>query len=251
MTLESAPSPASLEIYLLGLVEVDDVLRLQRRLVYDLGERDSRRGALILCEHPPCLTVGRTGSRRHIRPDDEELRSARIPMRWVNRGGGVILHLPGQLAAYLLLPLDALGLPLGGYLHTLHHVAIDLLAGFDLKATTRRDADGLFLGGERVGTVGVGVNRWITSHGLTLNVGPYLGGFALLDEPGPEGRPLRQTSMESIRQRPAPMHRVRETLIGHIERAFGLESHSLFTDHPLIRRQVAPHVLVASPSNTR
>src|SRR3954469_25207423 len=72
-----------LEIYLLGEVDFDDAQKLQRRLVYDLGERTG--GALILCEHPPTISVGRSGSRAHIRPDDDELRERDLPIRWVNR----------------------------------------------------------------------------------------------------------------------------------------------------------------------
>src|SRR4051794_19925529 len=96
-----APEPPSLEIYLLGLVDFDDAQRLQRRLVYDLGERPG--AALVLCEHPSTISVGRSGSRMHILPDDETLRSLGLRTHWVNRGGGCVLHLPGQLVAYFAL----------------------------------------------------------------------------------------------------------------------------------------------------
>ena len=96
-------------------------------------------------------------------------------------------------------------------------------------------------------TVGVAVNRWIAYHGLTLNVGPFLEPFAIIDEPGIGSRPLRQTSMESRRQRQTPMAKVRESLIRQIESGFGLERHHLYTDHPLIRRKVFTHVYAPSP----
>src|SRR3954454_12447761 len=97
MMLSPRPLPP-LEVYLLGLVDFEEVQQLQRRLVYDLGERGG--GSLLLCEHPPTISVGRSGSRAHIVPDDEELRAMGIKVHWVNRGGGCILHLPGQLAVY-------------------------------------------------------------------------------------------------------------------------------------------------------
>ena len=96
-------------------------------------------------------------------------------------------------------------------------------------------------------TVGVAVNRWIAYHGVTLNVGPYLGSFDLLDEPGVGPFPLRQTSMEARRQRPAPMPKVREALMRRIEGVFGLEQHHVYTNHPLIRRKVFAHVYAQSP----
>jgi len=237
------PSPA-LEIFLLGTVDFEDAQALQRRLVYDLGDRGG--GGLILCEHPPTISVGRGGSRAHIQPDDEALREMGIRVHWVNRGGGCVLHLPGQLNAYLALPLDPNRLNVQGFLDGLHRVTLDVLQEFDLQGTLREDAPGVYLGHSRVATVGVAVGRWIAYHGLTLNVGTYLSAFDLLNEPGHGGFALRQTSMEARRQRPTPMAKVRESVIRHIESTFGLTRHHIYTDHPLIRRKVRPHVHVAS-----
>jgi lipoyl(octanoyl) transferase len=240
-----SPLLPPLEVYFLGLVEFEEAQRLQRRLVYELGEGGG--GALILCEHPPIITVGRSGSRAHIAADDEELRELGIRVQWVSRGGGVVLHTPGQLVAYLTLPLDRLGLSLQGYLDGLYRAILGLLAEFDLHGRTRPDWPGVFLGQTRVASVGVAVNAWITSHGFTLNVGPHLEPYRdLLDEPGPGSFRLRQTSMEACRQRPAPMPRVRETLIRQIETTFGLERHHLYTNHPMIRRKARPYVYVQS-----
>jgi lipoyl(octanoyl) transferase len=243
--ISSPQSAPALEIYLLGLVDFEEVQQLQRRLVYDLGERGG--GSLVLCEHPPTISVGRSGSRIHINADDAELQGLGIKVHWVNRGGGCILHLPGQLATYLALPLATRGLDLQGYLDGLHAAIIGVLHEFDLRGTCRLDADGVFLGNERVATVGVAVNRWIAYQGLTLNVGPFLRAFELIAEPGPGFSLLRQTSMEARRQRPAPMSRVRETLVRQLEAVFGLERHHVYTDHPLIRRQVASHDYAQSP----
>ncbi len=238
--------PPSLEIYMLGLVDFLDVQTLQRRLVYDLGEGGG--ASLILCEHPPTLSVGRTGSRSHIAVDDRRLSSLGVQVHWVNRGGGCILHLPGQLSAYFAVSLETLGLDLSRYLEGLHSAVLGVLDEFDVKGTTRSDLAGVFLGNARVATVGVAVNRWVAYHGLTLNVGPYLEPFEwLLDEPGIGLFPLRQTSMEARRQRPTPMPKVKESLVRQLERVFKLERHHLFTQHPLIRRKAFAHVYTQSP----
>src|SRR3954470_22692141 len=109
-----SPQAPPLEVYMLGVVDFDEVQRLQRRLVYDLGERGG--AALVLCEHPPTISVGRSGSRLHIGPDDDALRSLGVKVHWVNRGGGCVLHLPGQLSAYVAVSLTRLGLDVQGYL---------------------------------------------------------------------------------------------------------------------------------------
>ena len=241
----SAPAAPPLEVYMLGLVEFEEAQQLQRRLVYELGERGG--GALVLCEHPPTISVGRSGSRAHIAAGDHELRGLDIQVHWVNRGGGCVLHLPGQLVAYLALPLGPLGLDLGRYLDGLHAAILGVLEEFELSGSTRRGQAGVFLGHARVASMGVAVSRWIAYHGLTLNVGPFLALFDLIEEPGPGPFPIRQTSMEARRQRPAPMPRVREALIRQLEDVFGLERHHVYTHHPLIRRKARAHVFAQSP----
>ena len=245
-----SPSPA-LEVYLLGLVDFDEIQQLQRRLIYDLGDHDQQgSGALILCEHPPTISVGRSGSRAYIAADDEELRSRGVGVRWTNRGGGCVLHLPGQLVAYLVMPLAGRGMDVQGFVDGVQRVILAVLAEFDLAGTTVPGEAGVFLGTSRVASVGVAVNRWIGYHGFTLNVATFLEPFDLIDESkAPHRRdrgPLRQTSMESWRQRPAPMAKVREAVIRQVEAVFGLERHHLYTHHPLIRPKVGTHVYAPS-----
>ena len=180
-------------------------------------------------------------------PDDDELQGLGHPgpLGQPRRG---LRPAPARPARRLLRPAAGpLGHDLGRYLEGLHDALIGVLAEFDLKGTTRPDLPGVFLGQARVASVGVAVDRWIAYHGLTLNVGPFLGPFDLLDEPGPGSWPLRQTSMEARRQRPAPMAKVREALIRQVEDAFGLERHHVYTHHPLIRRKARAHVYAQSP----
>ncbi len=232
MTKSTSNPP--LEVYMLGLVDFDDAQLLQRRLVYERGERAG--GALVLCEHPPVISVGRQGSRSHIQADDDELHAHGVKVRWVNRGGGCVLHLPGQLVVYAVLPLNELEIGLAEYLEGLKQVAIDVLTEFDLGRSAHTKAGSILLGDQRVGTIGVAVRRWIAYHGMTLNVGPFLSPFQWIEEPSPLDEATGVTSMEARRQRPASMARVRETVIRRLEAVFGLERHVIFTGHPLLRR---------------
>ena len=142
--MHQSPALRSLEIYLLGLVDLQEVLSLQRRIVYEAGEGNG--AALLICEHPPTISVGRAGSRSHIAVDDDSLRSLGIRTHWVNRGGGCVLHLPGQLAVYPVVPLDRPGFTLNGYVEGLHQTIIRVLDEFELRASTRPDLPGVFLG---------------------------------------------------------------------------------------------------------
>jgi lipoyl(octanoyl) transferase len=243
--MRPTPKPPTLEVYMLGLVDFEEVQQLQRRMVYEVGE--SGDAALILCEHPPTISVGRSGSRAHILADDDLLQGLGVRVYYVNRGGGCVLHLPGQIAAYLALPLEPLGLDVQRYVDRLHSAILGVLEEFDLSGTLRPELPGVFSGPARIATVGVAVSRWIAYHGLTLNVGPYLELFQVLEEPGLGKAPLRQTSMEARRQRLTPMPKVREALVRKVEDVFGLEQHHLYTQHPQIRRKTPTHVYAPSP----
>ena len=133
VAIDPPPAVAPLEIYLLGLVDFDDIQRLQRRLVYDLGERETGGGALILCEHPPTISVGRSGSRAHIVPDDDDCgaggsgRTLGEPRRRLRPSPArATRRLPG-------LPLAALGLDLRRYMDGPHPALIAALGEFELK----------------------------------------------------------------------------------------------------------------------
>jgi lipoyl(octanoyl) transferase len=230
--MRPTPQLPPLEVYMLGLVDFSEVQQLQRRLVYELGEQGG--AVLILCEHPPTISVGRSGSRAHIEPDDDALEALGIEVHWVNRGGGCVFHLPGQLAAYFAIPLDTFDLSLNNYLDRLHTAIFLVLEEFDLTGSFRPGLYGVFSGHARIATVGVAVTRSIAYHGLTLNVGPYLDLFDVLEEPGIGRAPLRHTSMEAQRQRHTAMPKVREALVRRLEEVFGLERHHVYTQHPMI-----------------
>jgi lipoyl(octanoyl) transferase len=243
------PNPASdtasdiaLQVYLLGPVEFDAALALQRLLVYQVaGDRAS--AALVLCEHPPLITVGRHGSRSHIHYEPEELHALRWPVRWVNRGGGCLLHLPGQLAVYPILPLDRLGLGLQAYLDALRDVLAALLADFGIEAAGRPDRPGVWAGPRPIAAVGVAVRQWVTYYGAALNVNPDLVPFRRVHCLGPAEEPM--TSLERERRGPLRPSLVRERLLEHFTARFPFARTALFSDHPALQRR-APSDAVAN-----
>src|SRR5207302_8685927 len=151
---------ASLQVYLLGSIDFESALALQRRLVYQVASERSG-AALVLCEHPPLITVGRQGSRSHILCDPEELRARRWKVRWVNRGGGCLLHQPGQLAVYPILPLDRLGLGLRSYIDRLHAVVVAVLGEYRIAGAARANVPGVGVGHRPIAVTGVAVRDWV------------------------------------------------------------------------------------------
>ncbi len=238
------PVKPPLEVYLLGTVDFDEMQLLQRRLVFEHGEREG--ATLVLCEHPPTISVGRSGSRAHIVPDDVALRRMGIATRRVDRRGGCVLHLPGQIVGYLVAPIGRKAEAARAHVRRIETVLLGVLDEFGLTGEFR-DVPGVFLGRGRVATIGVAVGRGIAYHGFTLNVGPFLEPFDLLVEPGPKGSILRQTSMESRRQRPTPTSQARAAIVRRTEAAFELDRNHLYTRHPRLTRKVSTHAYAPSP----
>ncbi len=243
--MRPTPEPPALEVYMLGLVDFAELQQLQRRIVYELGEQGG--AALILCEHPPTISIGRSGSRAHIAADQELLQGMGIRTFYVNRGGGCVLHLPGQLAAYVLMPLEGVGLTVQAYVDRLHATIRQVLEEFDLSSASRPDLPGIFSGTSRLATVGIAVNRWIAYHGLTLNVGPYLELFDLLDEPGIGTAPCARRPWNRGGSGRCRCPRCANRSSGRSRKASDCDHSHLYTQHPQIRRKVLAHVYAPSP----
>lgn len=217
-----------LDVYLLGRLPLADLLTLQRRLVYDIsGEAD--RAALVLCEHEPALTIGRGGSEADIDADLIDLRRRGWDVRRVNRGGGCLAHLPGQVAAYPVFPLDRLGLTLGGYLARLESLAVQLTDGFAVTVADRE-----------VCHVGVAVRQAVSYFGLTVNVRPDLAPFHAVRC---GGRPRPMTSLERELRLPISPAAVRQKLIELFEVGFGFGSTVVLHHHPTLPRRARTHAV--------
>ena len=234
-------SESTLLVYLLGNVALDPLMHLQRRLHFEVTG-DRRQAALVVCEHPPTITVGRHGSRSHIHLEPEELHLRGWPIRWVNRGGGCILHVPGQLALYPILPLDRLQCDIGAFLRQLGGAIQDLLADFSVHADVRTDEHGVWAGPRLLAAQGVSVRDWVSGHGAFINVHPSLDLFRHVTTVASMPQPM--TSLERERRGPVRPSLVRERLVEHFRARFGFDRVALFSDHPALqgagRRLEAP-----------
>lgn len=231
------PWPASdaLEVRLLGLVDYDAALFLMERAANEISQRTDRYGALLLCEHPPLITVGREGSRADLAADPHELAAKRIGVRWISRGGGCVVHAPGQLAVYPIVPLDRLPFGLGEFRRKLEQAAIGVCEDLKLPAHRRDDLPGVWCRTGRVATVGVSVRSWVSRHGLFLDVSPEMR-LARLASPSGE----RLTSLALERFSANLMHAARAGIIRHLASQLGYEQHHVYTGHPLLKRTRIP-----------
>jgi lipoyl(octanoyl) transferase len=162
-----------LEVRWLGRMTFPDALVLQEKLVAGKRADKSLGDALLLLEHEPVYTIGRT-------PDQSSLRGAAHlphPLFPINRGGQATYHGPGQLIGYPIIDLRNRGQDLHRYLRWLEELLVETLGTFGIVATTRAGLTGVWVENRKIASIGVGVRHWITMHGFALNVGGDLSPF--------------------------------------------------------------------------
>jgi len=234
----TCPSPkatqaGSLEVHLLGLVDYDAAVALQERLVYEISGRVDTQGALLLCEHPPLITIGREGSRAHVLSSPHDLQACEMDVRWVARGGGAFVHALGQLAIIPILPLDRLPLSVSAYRTLLESALVATCKDLRVPAKRVADAPGVWCRGGQLASFGATVKQDTTLQGALLNVHPDPC-FLRMVESSPPGE--RLTSLEIQRGRRIEMNSVRESVIHHLSTALSYERVHVYTGHPLLQR---------------
>jgi lipoyl(octanoyl) transferase len=204
-----------LSIRWLGRVNYSDALALQEELVARRASDPSAPDELLLLEHEPVYTIGRT-------PDQSSLRDATAlphPLVQTNRGGQATYHGPGQLVGYPILDLRLRGQDLHRYLRNLEETLIALLGDFGIVAGRSPGQTGVWIGGRKIASIGVGVRRWISMHGFALNVCGDLAPFTAITPCGIVGVEMTSVSRECGRE------------VSVREVAERLEPHFLANDH--------------------
>jgi len=152
-----------MNILLPGSLSFEAGLALQERLVR-LVQSGEAEETLILLEHEPVYTIGRTRDRSSLRD------TLPHPVFETNRGGQATYHGPGQLTGYPILDLNTRGRDLHIYLRFLENYLIQFSAGFGVKAHRCEGLTGVWVGDRKLASLGVGVRKWITMHGFAINV---------------------------------------------------------------------------------
>ncbi len=183
-------SGGALSVRWLGRVAFAEALALQEKLVAERRAENSLGDELLLLEHEPVYTIGRT-------PDQSSLRGVAHlphPLFPTNRGGQATYHGPGQLMGYPIIDLRHCGQDLHRYLRWLEALLIEILAEVGIAASARPALTGVWVEDRKIASIGVGVRHWITMHGFALNV---CGDLAPFDEIVPCGiANVTMTSME-------------------------------------------------------
>jgi lipoic acid synthetase len=176
--------------------------------------------ALILLEHPPVVTLGRKGDRTNILADDTVLAAKECDVLYVDRGGDVTFHGPGQLVGYPLLDLRHYDQDVHAYVRKLEEVIIRTLQDYGIQAERDEHYTGVWVGTEKICAIGIGMKSWLSYHGFALNVDVDLSYFQLITPCGITGRGI--TSMAKILGAAPEKQAVREKVTAHFMSVFGI-----------------------------
>ena len=185
----------------LGPTSYREGLRLQEALV--VARAEGRTGDwLLFPDHPPVLTVGRGAAPGGLRADRATLESRGIEVFEVARGGDITWHGPGQLVGYAICDLAALDRDLHRFLRGLEEGLMDVLGGYGIQSRRVPGRTGVWVGDEKIASLGIAVRRWVSYHGFALNVAPDLSQFELIHPCGLRG--VRMTSLAALLGARAP-----------------------------------------------
>ncbi len=164
-------------VYLyLGVVAYQAAWDFQR----ELAERrflNEIPNLLLMMQHPPTITIGKTGSKEHLLVDPAFLAQKGISLLEVDRGGDITYHGPGQLVGYPIIALSESQPDVLVYLRQIEQALILTLQQFNIAAGRKEEYTGVWVTDEKVAAIGIKVSHWITMHGFALNVTPDLTPF--------------------------------------------------------------------------
>jgi lipoate-protein ligase B len=174
-------------------VSYTEALELQRTLARDRISGVIPQDVLLLVEHPPVVTLGRSSKGKHLLASPEFLASRGVELFEVERGGDVTFHGPGQLVGYPIMDLKRHRQDLHWYLRQLERSLIDVLGQYGISAEQSKGLTGVWTGGRKIASIGVHARDWVTWHGFALNVTTDLSYFDLIVPCGIDG--VQMTSM--------------------------------------------------------
>jgi len=228
-----------LEVLDWGLLKYGEAFQRQLELVEAriTGESPDR---LVLVEHPPVVTLGRSSGAEDLRITEDALREKGIELCRVDRGGRATYHGPGQLVIYPIIKLK--NNDLHDYIRRLQRVVTAVIRTWGLNPIMHSDQPGLWVGSGKIASVGIAVRKWVTYHGVALNVQSDEDAFRWIHPCG--NTQTRMTSLQQELDRPVGLNTVKTKFVKafktHFEYATSTEKIATLSKHPRWLNRPAP-----------
>ncbi len=201
----------------LGLTEYKKAYQLQKT-VHDMRVRGEIEDVLLLVEHTPTFTIGKSGSVSNVLAPQETLEAEGISLFFVERGGDVTYHGPGQIVGYPIVDLRARGKDIRRFVHDLEEVLILTVRDFSILASRDETHPGVWVGKEELAAIGLSIRKWVSMHGFALNVHTVMQHFSLINPCGFSDRGA--TSMNLLLGQSLSLDAVTERLLLHFSQVF-------------------------------
>lgn len=192
--------------------------KFQRSLAAARERGELEYDILITLQHRPVFTLGRRGGRESLKVGERFLEECGIALVQTERGGSITFHGPGQLVVYPILDLRAAGMSADEYMYGLEEAMLGVAKEWGIAAGRDSLNRGVWVGGAKLGSIGVAIRRGITYHGLALNVNVSLEPFEWIEPCGLKG--IGMTSMERELSQELPIDEVERGLVRQLERVF-------------------------------
>jgi lipoyl(octanoyl) transferase len=221
----------------LGLMGYAEAYALQKRVVA-ARKAAAIEDVVLFCEHPPVITLGRSGKRENLLASEHVLKQKGVEFHSSDRGGDITYHGPGQIVGYPILNLGAIRRDVVWYVRMLEEAMIRATAEFGIAAERVTGKTGIWVNveeagsslatrhsplatSEKLGAIGVHISRWVTSHGFAYNVSTDLRFFDLIVPCGIAD--CKATSLEKLLGRNVEEKEVAPRIANHLGKLFGLE----------------------------
>jgi lipoyl(octanoyl) transferase len=186
---------------------------------------------LLLCEHPPVYTLGKSGTEDHLRINEQQRQDFQIEYFKINRGGDITFHGPGQVVGYPILDLDLIFTDVHKYVRALEEVIIRVLQNYDITGIRNTSYTGVWVANGKVTNemmkicaIGVHLSRWVTMHGFAFNVNTDLSFFNHIIPCGIVDPDKSVCSLSSLLGKDVDLQAIKQEIIQAFGLVFELES---------------------------
>lgn len=201
----------------LGVTKYGEALRLQKSL-HEKRVNGEIGDTVIVLEHEKVVTIGRHGSEANVFYTQERLAQMGVDLFRVERGGDVTYHCPGQIVCYPIIDVTDASKSVKRLVHALEEAMIRTAAAFGVEASRDEERPGVWVGNDKIGAVGLRIERRVTFHGIALNVCCDLTGFSYILPCGLAGRGV--SSIEKVSGKPASVEEARKIIKAQLAAQF-------------------------------
>jgi len=170
-------------VWELGLVEYGIAYNVQRRL-HRQRLMEEIPDVLLLLEHPPTITIGKSGSIENVLVSREALSKEGVSLFFIDRGGDVTYHGPGQIVGYPIIDLKQRRKDIRRFVYDIEEVIIRTMKDFSIDAGRDESHPGVWVDGKELAAIGLAIRRWVSMHGFAINVNPNMEHFSLINPCG-------------------------------------------------------------------